>query len=170
MILRNAGQTYQPASALWKSPPRAIPIFQISPNASAKRSGSTTHISERSNSAKKILVPRCPQLDRFFGPPRHRSAQKLPLSSRNQPSTETTDTFVAPKAQQKKERIEFLRQNLNHDYYDDSAEALGGPTAKTAAREKQPSSVTLIRQKEKQRPKEVEYGSPLIHRPIEKVS
>jgi hypothetical protein len=47
---------------------------------------------------------------------------------------------------------------------------LGGPTAKTAAREKQPSSVTLIRQKEKQRPKAVEYGSPLIHRPTERVS
>ena len=170
MILGSAGQSSRTFSSPWKSPPRVIPTFQSSPNDSAKKSGNSTHVSERSKSSKRVLVPRCPQLDRFFGSSRHRSAQKLPLSSRNLPSAEAADAFAAPKAQQKKERIAFLRQNLNHDYYDDSAEAAKGPAATTAVREEQPSSAPLIRQREKSNKRTAEYGSPLPHRPTERAA
>lgn len=77
----------------WNSPPKVIPVFQHSPNDSGKKSSRSTFASERSKSTKKILVPRSPQLEQFFCSPRHRSAQRLLLSSQTHSATGVTHTL-----------------------------------------------------------------------------
>ena len=169
MILRATDKNTNSSSNLWKSPPRVIAPFQSSPNESVKKSSHSTYVSERSSSTKKILVPRCQQLDQFFSIPRHRSAQKLPLSPQIHSKSGTMATFMVSKTQQKKERIEFLSHRLNQDYYDDSLEAKKELNTKVAVRDKPQSSAAFIQQNEKQSQKAMEYGSPLTHRQTERV-
>jgi len=90
---------------LWKSPPKAIAPYQNSPNDSAKKSSTSTYISDRSSSAKRIFVPRSPQLDHFINQHRHRSAQKIPLSSRFLQSLRTNVIDEHQKVPTKKERV-----------------------------------------------------------------
>ena len=75
MIFRSAVKS-EHAIPHWKSPPKPITPIYLTQHDSARKSTSSTYLSSRSNSAKKILISKSPQLNQFFNEPRYRSTQK----------------------------------------------------------------------------------------------
>ena len=76
MIFRSSAKSEHTLPSAWKSPPKTIkPIYLNSPD-SIPKSPTSTYLTSRSNSTKKIFISKSPQLNQFFNEPRYRSTQK----------------------------------------------------------------------------------------------
>jgi len=89
---------------------------------SAKKCSQGTHPTDRSSSRNKVMIPNSPKLANFFNSSRARSAHKSP-------STTSTDAANGREDPQKQKKVQFLKYNLNQDYFDEiSQQGLKGRT------------------------------------------